>query len=166
VAGLDRNGWPLSIVTPGRFAPVHAHNMFEGRKTAKNKLKECGCPSAKMTRFIEPCLLFLLSQRPSYGYELIDKLDKSGFQKSKPDPAMVYRTLRSLEKDKCVISKWDTKSAGPAKRNYELTQKGFSLLHTWVEGIAMRKQVLEKFLRLYEDRFSGKSFNKHTKTKL
>jgi poly-beta-hydroxybutyrate-responsive repressor len=109
-----------------------------------------------MTRFVEPCLLFFLSQQQSYGYELMDKLDQFGFQKTKPDPAMVYRTLRSLEKEECVISKWDTKGAGPAKRNYELTSKGLSLLHAWADGITLRKQALEIFLKLYKKQFQGK----------
>jgi len=131
--------------------------MFEGSKLAKKyKLTKCECPSGKMTRFIEPCLLFFLSQQPSYGYELMDKLDQFGFQKSKPDTAMVYRTLRSLEKENCVVSKWDTKGAGPAKRNYELTPKGLSLLHAWADGIEFRKQALVKFLKLYKNCFKGK----------
>jgi PadR family transcriptional regulator, regulatory protein PadR len=131
--------------------------MFEGSKLAKKyKLKECECPSGKMTRFVEPCLLFFLSQQASYGYELMEKLDQFGFQKTKPDPAMVYRTLRSLEKEECVISKWDTNGTGPAKRNYELTPKGLLLLHAWADGIEFRKQVLDFFLKLYKKRFQGK----------
>lgn len=131
--------------------------MFKGSKSAKKyRLAKCECPSGKMTRFVEPCLLFFLSQKPSYGYELMDQLDKFGFQKGKSDPAMVYRTLRSLEKEHCVISKWDTKGAGPAKRNYELTPKGLTLLHVWADGIDFRKQALEKFLKLYRKQFKGK----------
>lgn len=122
---------------------------------------KCECPGGKMTRFVEPCLLFFLSQKPSYGYELMERLNYFGFQKAKPDPAMVYRTLRHLEKEECVLSKWDTKGAGPAKRNYEITQKGLVLLHAWAEGIVMRKQVLEKFLTLYGKRFKeGKKRSK------
>jgi len=128
--------------------------MFEGSKMAKKyKIAKCECPSGKMTRFIEPCLLFFLSQQPSYGYELMAKLDSFGFPKTNPDPAMVYRTLRYLEKEGFVLSKWDTKGTGPAKRNYEITQKGLTLLHAWAEGIAVRKQVLEKFLKQYKQCF-------------
>ncbi len=131
--------------------------MFEGSSLAKKyKLDQCECPTGKMTRFAEPCLLFFLSQQPSYGYELMDKLDQFDFQRAKPDPAMVYRTLRSLEKEKCVISQWDTKGAGPAKRNYELTPKGLALLHAWAQGIRSRKQALEKFLNLYKKQFKVK----------
>jgi DNA-binding PadR family transcriptional regulator len=85
----------------------------------------------------------------------MERLNNFGFQKAKPDPAMVYRTLRYLEKEECVLSKWDTKGTGAAKRNYEITQKGLVLLHAWAQGIAMRKQVLEKFLKLYRQCFKN-----------
>ena len=86
----------------------------------------------------------------------MERLSNFGFQKAKPDPAMVYRTLRYLEKEKCVSSKWDTGESGPAKRNYTITSKGLALLHAWAEGIAIRKQVLEKFLKQYTKCFKGK----------
>lgn len=131
--------------------------MFEGSPLAKKyKIKKCECPSGKMTRFVEPCLLFFLSQKASYGYELMAKLDSFGFPKAKPDPAMVYRTLRYLEEEGFVLSKWNTKSSGPAKRTYELTKKGLGLLHLWAESIATRKEILGKFLTLYGARFKGR----------
>jgi DNA-binding PadR family transcriptional regulator len=54
------------------------------------------------------------------------------------------------------LSKWNTKEAGPAKRIYELTQKGLGLLHLWAESIATRKLVLEKFLKQYKQCFKNK----------
>ena len=128
--------------------------MFEGSRLAnKYKIKKCECPSGKMTRFVEPCLLFYLSQGDSYGYELMTKLDNFGFPKAKPDTAMVYRTLRYLEKEGFVMSKWDTKGTGPAKRNYSLTEKGTGLLHLWAESITERKRVLGKFIKQYKQYF-------------
>ncbi|OQA89603.1 MAG: lineage-specific thermal regulator protein [Elusimicrobia bacterium ADurb.Bin231] len=130
--------------------------MFESSHIArKYGMKKCECPSGKMTRFVEPCLLFFLSQKPSYGYELMKELNLFGLQKTKPDPAMVYRTLCYLEKEKYVSSKWDTKGTGPAKRNYEITLKGLSLLHVWAKTILERKQVLEKFLKKYKNSFKN-----------
>jgi len=135
--------------------------MFEGSPLArKYKIKKCECPSGKMTRFIEPCLLFSLSQQASYGYELMAKLDDFGFPKANPDPAMVYRTLRYLEKEGFVVSRWDTKGAGPAKRNYEITQEGIDLLHGWARGIKQRKDALDKFLGLYKKYFKDKNKKK------
>jgi len=87
--------------------------MFEGSKLAKKyKMKKCGSPNGKMVRFVEPLILFFLSQKSSYGYELISHLENFGFQETKPDTALVYRTLRYLEKEECVVSKWDTEAPG------------------------------------------------------
>lgn len=131
--------------------------MCKNDHCAKNhKRVKCECPSGQMTRFAEPCLLFLLSQKNSYGYELMAKLEQFGFLEAPPDPAMVYRTLRYLEKEGFVKSEWDTKGTGPAKRDYEITRKGFDLLHGWTKGIEQKKNVLEKFLILYKKRFKNK----------
>ena len=119
----------------------------------KHKLGKCECPSGTMTRFIEPCLLFLLSRKTSYGYELAEQLERFNFLQSQPDTATVYRTLRYLEKEGCVTSQWDTGHNGPAKRQYKLAPKGYELLHVWAESIALRKKVLEKFLALYKKCF-------------
>ncbi len=128
--------------------------------TKEHEQEKCDCPSGRMIRFIEPCLLLLLSQKTSYGYELMDKLEQLEFLEEAPDPAMVYRTLRYLEKEGFVKSKWDTKGSGPAKRNYEITQEGVDLLHGWARGIEQRKGVLDKFLALYKKYFKGKSRKK------
>jgi len=134
--------------------------MFEGSRLAKKyKIKKCECPSGKMTSFVEPCLLFFLSKKDSYGYELMAKLDGFGFPKANPDAAMVYRTLRYLEKEGFVTSTWDTKGTGPAKRNYSLTKKGTGLLHLWAESIEMRKHVLEIFLKQYKQQFKKSGRN-------
>ncbi|OGX19153.1 MAG: hypothetical protein A3K83_05335 [Omnitrophica WOR_2 bacterium RBG_13_44_8b] len=126
----------------------------------EHEQEKCDCPSGRMVRFVEPCLLFLLAQKTSYGYELMDKLEQFGLLEDEPDPAMVYRTLRYLEKEEFVKSKWDTKGAGPAKRNYEITQEGVDLLHVWAKGIRQRRDVLDKFLELYKKHFKDKNKKK------
>lgn len=115
----------------------------------KYGISKSDCPSGKMARFAEPCLLFFLSQKDSYGYELISRLEEFGFSGPARDPAMVYRTLRCLENRGFVASTWDTEGSGPAKRNYRLTEKGVGLLALWAENIERRTKVLEKFLAEY-----------------
>jgi len=43
----------------------------------------------------------LLAQKPTYGYDLMEKLDKFGFES--PDPGTVYRYLRNLEEIESTI---------------------------------------------------------------
>lgn len=109
---------------------------------------QCDCSHGRMQKFIEPCLLLLLTQQPTYGYDLINKLDRFGFQS--PDPGAVYRYLRSLEEKEMVESSWDTESSGPAKRTYQVTKEGEKYLKAWVTRIEKNINSLNYFLEEYD----------------
>ena len=102
-----------------------------------------------MERFIEPCLLLLLLEKPSHGYDLISRLVEFGFGENQ-DPGMVYRNLRRLEEQGMISSRWDTAGAGPARRFYEVTGEGTDYLAAWAQTIRQHVKTLEKFLERYE----------------
>ena len=104
-----------------------------------------------MSRFIEPSILLLLSGKPSYGYELMEELEKIGLHDGSPDPGAVYRNLRRMEEDGLLESEWDTSGTGPARRLYRLTPKGQEYLEAWAVTIEQRKRSLEKFLKMYAE---------------
>jgi PadR family transcriptional regulator, regulatory protein PadR len=109
----------------------------------------CGCPTGRTPRFLEPCILVLLFRKFSHGYELIDIIKREGFLETEPDSGAVYRTLRSLEKQGFVSSKWDTREKGAAKRNYVVTSSGKKYLGDWVRAVTEKKEAIEKFLKYY-----------------
>lgn len=100
-------------------------------------------------RFLEPCLLLLLRQGPSHGYELVSALEPFGLGDMAPGP--VYRTLRELEAAGLIESEWDTESsAGPARRVYQLTEAGGHQLANWVEDLREMDSTLHHFLTTYD----------------
>jgi PadR family transcriptional regulator PadR len=109
----------------------------------------CQCHGGQPKNFLQPCLLLLLFQRPSHGYDLLDRLTQAGLSIGAPDPAAVYRTLRQMERDGLVVSRWDPSTHGPPRRTYELSPEGEDLLHTWVHSIRQNRQVLDCYLALY-----------------
>ena len=119
--------------------------------------KEHGCcapPSGRMLGFIQPWLLFLLSEKPAHGYQLLDKLNQNEDTCS-IDPGFLYRTLRQFEEDGLVKSSWDMEGHGPARRVYEITADGFEYLHAWVCHIRNMRERLGRFLDAYESRFKS-----------
>ena len=118
----------------------------------------CGCSEKRVPRQLQPLILLLLKEKDSYGYELIEKISESRFHDSPPDVGAVYRSLRAMEKDGWVKSKWDTKGNGPAKRNYRITPQGEEILHGWAITLQRRKVSLEQFLRRYQS-YYGKRNN-------
>ena len=116
---------------------------------AEGNAPACQCNGGQPKNFLQPCLLLLLFQRPSHGYDLLDRLAQAGLSIGAPDPAAVYRTLRQMERDGLVISRWDPSTHGPPRRTYELSSEGEDLLHTWAQSIRQNRKVLDRYLMLY-----------------
>ncbi len=112
--------------------------------------KERGCDFSlhKVSRFLQPSILLFLNKRPSYGYELIERLKDLGFHKESIDVGAVYRTLRKLEKEGFLESSWEL-DKGRKRRIYRITPNGRALLDLWIERIEERKKALERFLAFY-----------------
>lgn len=97
--------------------------------------------------FLRPCLLLLLLDGPSHGYDLIRRLDP--FDVTDGDPGHVYRALRSLERDRMVRSSWTPSSAGPARRVYRLTPRGLDCIDATVPALEHATTVIGRYLRTY-----------------
>jgi poly-beta-hydroxybutyrate-responsive repressor len=106
----------------------------------------CECPTGLSGRYVQPCLLLVLSQKDSYGYEMISEVQKLG---ATTDPSAVYRALRKMEGEGLVKSEWNTEGVGPAKRFYKITPEGEDLLHSWVVVLKGHKESLDQFLNEY-----------------
>jgi PadR family transcriptional regulator PadR len=104
----------------------------------------------RIRRFVQPCLLLLVHQRASHGYDLIERLGQFGLGESIVDSSMVYRYLREMEDGGLVLSDWDTEGAGPPRRVYRLTPQGDEYLARWVSGLRETKRTLEGFLEAYD----------------
>ncbi|MBC8388856.1 MAG: helix-turn-helix transcriptional regulator [Actinobacteria bacterium] len=102
-----------------------------------------------MSRFLIPALLLLLAEEPSHGYELTEKYSKLGFTEADSDPGAIYRTLKLLESEGFIKSKWETRANGPAKKIYSITPEGLEILSGWVVELKKRKKTLEIFLNRY-----------------
>jgi poly-beta-hydroxybutyrate-responsive repressor len=107
------------------------------------------CPR-RINRFLEPCLLLLLHRQQAHGYELVEGLKPFGFGQNPADLSTVYRILRDLEDRGFVISQWDTSNAGPARRDYTITDDGDRYLAWWVEDLRETDRALHSFLDTYE----------------
>jgi PadR family transcriptional regulator, regulatory protein PadR len=99
--------------------------------------------------FLRPCLLLLLREQPAHGYDLLERLQAFGFDRS--DPGGLYRTLRALEADGLVRSAWEKSASGPDRRIYELTRAGGEELHRRAKSLAATAEVLGAYLSRYEE---------------
>jgi PadR family transcriptional regulator PadR len=97
---------------------------------------------------VGPCVLLLLAESPSHGYELVDRLKGFGFDVART--SSLYRELRRLEDDGLVFSYWEaSQTRGPARRVYELTAPGRAALEACADGAVGLADTLEDYLGRY-----------------
>jgi PadR family transcriptional regulator len=106
-------------------------------------------PQGKQERYMQPSILLGLLLKASYGYELIQNIQKFGFVEGQAPPGMIYRHLRQLEKDGLVSSNWETKGTGPAKRMYTITEEGKEVLAIWTDYMKRQASTLNEFIATY-----------------
>ena len=91
------------------------------------------CDMGNLYRFVEPVLLFLLRKKGrSYGYELASELPRYALTDAKIEVSALYKTLRRLEQNGCLVSRWDIGDSGPARKLYALTPRGQKHLREWI----------------------------------
>jgi PadR family transcriptional regulator PadR len=106
----------------------------------------CQCNGGEPKNFLRAWLLLLLKERPGHGYDLVERLRQLGIDK---EPGGVYRALRALEREGLLYSAWETSSAGPARRGYELTWEGEEMLGAWSETLETTRLLLDTYLDRY-----------------
>lgn len=100
---------------------------------------------ARVERLGEPALLLLVSDGPTHGYELLERLPKL-VGEERVDVGNVYRALRALEEEGLVASQWRADLPGPAKRTYTLTGDGQEVLARWLDSLGVLQDELTRFL--------------------
>jgi poly-beta-hydroxybutyrate-responsive repressor len=103
--------------------------------------------------YLKPCLLLLLAEGPSHGYELLEQVRRLGIQGA--EPGGLYRYLRSMEKEELVSSWWEPSQSGPARRTYILTDAGRQALQASVDSLRDVRQLLVDLLDRYDSLSRG-----------
>ena len=93
-------------------------------------------------------LLFLLSSSCSYGYQLRRELKRRGLSL---DPALMYRSLREMERSALITSRWIGSGEGPRRRVYEITPAGKAELARAAARVREARDEYDAFLAAYGD---------------
>ena len=103
--------------------PVQDENPFEG----------CACTGKNLVRLVRPAILTVLAEESLHGYRILERLaGMAMFHGQPPDPAGIYRVLKSMEQEGLVHCAWDLQGSGPARRQYALAARGRSCLEQWL----------------------------------
>lgn len=75
------------------------------------------------------CLLAVISEQPSYGYEMVRKLSDRGLDLV--SDGTIYPVLSRLQRSSLIDSYLEPSNEGPARKYYRITEVGVSCLVAW-----------------------------------
>lgn len=76
------------------------------------------------------CLLALIGEEPSYGYEMVSKLQDRGLELV--SEGSIYPLLSRLQKKGLIVGYFVESSGGPPRKYYRIAPEGRRLLEDWV----------------------------------
>ena len=76
------------------------------------------------------CLLALIGEEPSYGYEMVSKLQDKGLELV--SEGSIYPLLSRLQKKGLIQGYFVESSGGPPRKYYRIAPEGRRLLADWV----------------------------------
>ena len=85
-----------------------------------------------------------------YGYDMRRTILDMTDGEVDVDVGGLYRSLRRLEDEGAVASRWCEDASGPRRREYELTEQGLELAEQWLDALRARQRLDELLVGLLE----------------
>ncbi|MEQ3361640.1 PadR family transcriptional regulator [Raoultibacter massiliensis] len=100
---------------------------------------------------VEPAALAALLYAGGYGYDLRRTILEMSDGEVDTDVGGLYRTLRRMEEEGSVVSRWCEDGSGPRRREYELTVQGVELAEQWIDALRSRERLDGLLASMLED---------------
>ncbi len=92
-------------------------------------------------------ILSLLSEKPSYGYELSKKIREITDGKYAIKETTLYSAFNRMEKNGYITSFYQNASNGKRRTYYEITEAGRTFYQEKCEEWRLTKEVVELFIK-------------------
>lgn len=102
--------------------------------------------SQLMKGTLEGCILKIIENSETYGYEIVNHLQQKGFQNVKE--GTLYPLLLRLEKKKLIAATYKPSQLGPSRKYYSLTDEGRTYMETFYENW---QEVCESVRKIFEE---------------
>ena len=90
-------------------------------------------------KLTEVSLLILLIQGITHGYAMLESLKQLDLGLEELNTSTLYRTLRRMEADGTIRSRWTAGGLGPKRRVYQITEQGKNHLKQLIEMLQIRR---------------------------
>ena len=95
---------------------------------------------APLKGILSIAIIDLIKDKSVHGGEIYQSL-KEKFQIDTPR-GIIYALLRRMEADGLVVSNWDIRDSGPARRKYHITKEGLEYLKTAMDRLKRSRELI------------------------
>jgi PadR family transcriptional regulator PadR len=106
------------------------------------------CSQVVLENFFEPCILFLLIKKPSYGYDLKKQLKET--YNCQINIGNLYRCLNRLKKNGYINRHQEKGIKGPKRYDYTITAKGKKYLAGWIADLKKQNKIISLLIKNYQ----------------
>ncbi|MCR4326846.1 MAG: PadR family transcriptional regulator [Candidatus Roizmanbacteria bacterium] len=106
------------------------------------------CSRVIVENFFEPCTLYLLLQKPSYGYELLKNLKEHC--SCEVNIGNLYRSLSRMQKQGYVKREATKSTVGPQRYAYTITTLGKTYLSSWIGELEKQQKIIHALIINYK----------------
>lgn len=131
-------------------AQIAASQIANGKEVRRPCCRRRGGGGAAL---VEPAALAALLYADGYGYDMRKTILEKTDGQVDIDAGGLYRSLRRLEEEKAVVSRWCDEDSGPRRREYELTPHGVELAGQWLAVLRDRQRLDGLLAELLEGGF-------------
>ena len=94
---------------------------------------------------LEGCILQIISEQETYGYEILARLEESGFEDLLE--GTLYPVLTRLEKKEAIACRKEKSPYGPIRKYYSITPSGRQELAEFCESFAAITAAAQRILK-------------------
>lgn len=95
---------------------------------------------------LDMCLLAIISEEPSYGYEMADKLSSKGLHLT--SEGSIYPTLSRMQRSSLIEGFFvETDGSGPPRKYYRIAPEGERRLVEWKEEWSGLSEGVDEVLK-------------------
>lgn len=101
--------------------------------------------SQMMKGILEGCILKVIGDKESYGYEIVDQMQSYGFEEMKE--GTLYPLLLRLEKKNYITATFQESPMGPKRKYYHLTEEGREYVREFDAAWEQLKRSVDRVMR-------------------
>jgi len=109
----------------------------------------CACSGTNLDRFIQPCILSVLSDAALTSYEITKGLSKYAmFKEAPPDITGIYRYIKRMEQNNLLRKTSYFDKAQNERNLYIITPRGTSCLKNWIKTLEAYKDSIDELIKM------------------